>query len=263
MINDVLKTVIGKSCNVYIDDIIIIGKTKEEHLKNIQDVFALLCKANLKVNLEKSKFFRSKVEFLGHIVTERGILPDPGKISALKKIPAPANLKEIKGFLGLASYYKRFIKDFAKIVRPLTNLTIGENVQVKASQSKRIKISLTEEDLISFHDIKYLHMSSEILLFPDFNKPFILTTDSSNTAIGAILSQGKIGRDRPITYISRSVNKTEENYSTIEKEMLAIVWSLDKLRTYLYGAKEIKILTDHQPLTFALTNSNNNSKLKR
>ncbi|XP_049316307.1 retrovirus-related Pol polyprotein from transposon opus isoform X1 [Bactrocera dorsalis] len=263
MINDVLKTLIGKACYVYIDDIIIMGKTKEEHLRNIEEVFMLLHKSNLKVNLEKSKFFRTEVNFLGHIVTGEGILPDPDKISAIKKIPAPANLKELKGFLGLASYYRRFIKDFAKIVKPLTNLTRGENAQIKASQSKRIQISLTEEGLKSFNDIKYLLTSSEILVFPDFNKPFILTTDASNTAIGAVLSQGIIGQDRPITYISRSLNKTEENYSTIEKEMLAIVWSLDKLRTYLYGAKEIKILTDHQPLTFALSNSNNNAKLKR
>lgn len=263
MINDVLKPLIGISCYVYIDDIIILGKTKEEHLRNIEDVFALLHQANLKVNLEKSKFFRTRVEFLGHIVTGNGILPDPEKISAIKNIVAPVNLKELKSFLGLASYYRRFIQDFAKIAKPLTNLTRGENAQIKASQSKKIKVSLTDEGLKSFNDLKTLLMSSEILAFPDFNKSFILTTDASNTAIGAVLSQGEIGKDKPITYISRSLNKTEENYSTIEKEMLAIVWSLDKLRIYLYGAKDIKILTDHQPLTFALSNSNNNAKLKR
>jgi ribonuclease HI len=102
--------------------------------------------------------------------------------------------------------------------------------------------------------------SSEILIFPDFKNPFILTT---NQAIGAVLSQGEIGKDKPVTFISRSLNTTEENYATNEKEILAIVWALDSLRTYLYGAKMIKILTDHQPLTFALSDRKYNAKLKR
>lgn len=263
MINDVLKPLIGKSCYVYIDDIIIVGKNREDHLKNLEEVFSLLEKANLKVNIEKSKFLKTEVEFLGHVVTQNGILPDPDKISAIQRIPAPKNLKQLKSFLGLASYYRRFIKDFAMVAKPLTNLTRGFYAQVKANQSKKVDISLNGECLKSFNNLKELLMSSEILTFPDFKKPFILTTDASNTAIGAVLSQGEIGKDRPITYVSRSLNKTEENYSTIEKEMLSVVWALDKLRTYLYGAKEIKIMTDHQPLTFALSSRNNNAKLKR
>ena len=99
--------------------------------------------------------------------------------------------------------------------------------------------------------------------FPDFDKPFHLTTDASNFAIGAVLSQIESGKDRPIAYISRSLNRTEENYATNEKEMLAIVWALDNLRSYLYGAGSIKVYTDHQPLTFALGNKNYNAKLKR
>lgn len=263
MINDVLKPLIGKCCYVYINDIIIIGENREKHLQNLEDVFSLLQKAKLRVNIEKSKFLRTQVEFLGHVVTQNGILPDPEKISAIQRIPAPTNLKELKSFLGLASYYRRFIRDFAKVAKPLTNLTRGVNAQIKANQSRKINISIGKEGLKSFSDLKELLMSSEILTFPDFNKSFILTTDASNTAIGGVLSQGEIGKDRPITYISRSLNKTEENYSTIEKELLAIIWSLDKLRTYLYGAKEIRIITDHQPLTFALSNRNNNAKLKR
>lgn len=102
-----------------------------------------------------------------------------------------------------------------------------------------------------------------MLAFPDFNKPFHLTTGASNYAIGAVLSQSDMGKDRPIAYISRSLNATEENFATNEKEMLAIVWALDNLRSYLYGAGSIKVYADHQPLTFALGNRNYNAKLKR
>lgn len=263
MINDVLHPLLGKACYVYIDDIIVFGRNKIEHIENLKKVFALLEGANLKVNLEKSKFLKTSVEFLGHTVSQDGIKPDPGKISAIQNIPAPKTLKDLKSFLGLASYYRRFIKDFAAVAKPLTNLTRGVNAQIKANQSKRIAVNLDDKALKSFRDLKELLMSSEILAYPNFEKSFTLTSDASNFAIGSVLSQGDPGKDRPIIYLSRSLNKTEENYSTIEKEMLAIIWSLDKLRAYLYGAKEVKILTDHQPLTFALSNANNNAKLKR
>lgn len=263
MINDVLRPLIGICCYVYIDDIIIFGKDIKEHIENVEKVFRLLQKANLKVNLEKSKFFQKEVEFLGYIVSEHGVRADPKKTAAITNIPPPTNLKDLKSFLGIISYYRKFIINCAAIIKPLTNITRGENAQVSANKSKNIKIKLDEHALKAFNDAKLLLTSSEILAYPNFSKPFLLTTDASNSAIGAVLSQEELGRDRPITYLSRSLNKTEENYSTIEKEMLAIIWALDKLRNYLYGAKEIKIITDHQPLTFALSNSNNNAKLKR
>lgn len=263
MINDVLKPLIGKICYVYIDDIIVFGKSISDHLNNLEQVLSYLDKANLRVNLEKSKFLRTQVNFLGYIINQEGIRADPEKIAAIQKIPPPKNLKELKSFLGLASYYRKFIKDYAKLAKPLTNITRGENAQIKANQSKKVEIHLDDQALNAFKCLKDMLISSDILIFPNFEKPFILTTDASNYAIGAVLSQGEIGKERPITFISRSLNETEEGYSTIEKEMLAIIWSLDKLRTYLYGAKNIKIFTDHQPLTFALSNRNTNAKLKR
>lgn len=263
MIDDVLKEYIGKICYVYIDDIIIFGKSETEHLENIDKVLSKLEEANLKINLDKTEFLKTETEFLGFLITSEGIKPDEKKIRAIKNIKPPDNLKDLKSFIGLTSYYRRFIKDFAKVVKPLTNLTRGENGQIKASQSKKIKIFMGEKELKAFNNLKELLTSPEILRFPDFDKPFILTTDASEYAIGAVLSQGEIGKDKPITYISRSLNKTEEGYATNEREMLAIVWALDNLRNYLYGAKKIKILTDHQPLTFSLSNRNTNAKLKR
>lgn len=264
MIDDVLKEYIGKICYVYIDDIIIFGgQNEKEHLANVSRIFSKLEKSNLRINLDKTEFLKKETEFLGYIITSQGIKPDSKKVLAIQRLKPPENLKELKGFIGLTSYYRRFIKDFAQIAKPLTKLTRGENAQIKANQSKKINIKLNEQELVAFKNLKELLSSSEILIFPDFNKPFLLTTDASNYAIGAVLSQGEIGKDRPITYISRSLNQTEENYATNEKEMLAIVWALDNLRNYLYGAKKIKIITDHQPLTFTLSNRNNNAKLKR
>lgn len=160
----------------------------------------------------------------------------------------------------MTSYYRKFIRDFAKIPKPLTR---GEFARVKANQSRKIAVELDEVALQAFADLKSILSSSEVLAFPDFTKPFHLTTDASNYALGALLSQDDQEKDRPIAYISRSLNRTEENYATNEKEMLAIVWALESLRLYLYGAGCVRVYTDHQPLTFALGNRNFNAKLKR
>jgi len=135
------------------------------------------------VNLEKTQFLRTQIEYLGYVVTADGI-------RALKRrSEPPTNLKELKSFLGMTSYYRKFICDYAKVAKPLTNLTRGEHAQVKASQSKNISISLNVEGKKAFDDLKTIIASSEVLAFPDFSKPFHLTTDASNYAIGAVLSK--------------------------------------------------------------------------
>lgn len=123
--DDVLKAYIGKICYVYIDDIIIFGRSEEEHLRNIETILCALEKANLRVNLDKTQFLRRETEFLGYLITNKGVRPDKKKVEAIRKLKPPENLKELKGFLGLTSYYRRFIKDFAKVAKPLTNLTRG------------------------------------------------------------------------------------------------------------------------------------------
>jgi len=199
MIDDVLH--IGKICYVFIDDIIVFSKDYESHWRNLRAVFKKLRQAKLQVNLEKTQLLRIQVEFLGYVVTTDGIHADEKKVRAIKDMPPPTNLKELKSFLGMTSYYRKFIYDYAKVSKPLTKFMRGEHAQVKASQSMNFSISLGEEGVKAFDDLKTILASSEVLAFPDLNKAFHLTTDAF-----------------PIAYISRSLNKTEENY-----EMLAIV----------------------------------------
>lgn len=263
MIDDVLREYIGKICYVYIDDIIVFSEDYDNHWSNLRLIFERLRDANLPVNLEKTQFLASEVEFLGYIVSAESIKADSKKVEAINKMEPPTNVRELKRFLGMTSYYRKFIQDYAKVAKPLTNLTRGKYAKIKASQSTKVLIELDEEALQAFKNLKTILSSSDVLAFPNFNIPFHLTTDASNYAIGAVLSQNAQGKDRPIAYISRALNKTEENYATIEKEMLAIVWALDNLRSYLYGATTLRVNADHQPFTFALGNGNFNAKLKR
>lgn len=255
-IDDVLRQYIGKICYVYIDDVIVFGRTFEEALKNLETIMKALNDANLKIQLDKSEFLHCEIEFLGYVIGSEGIKPNPQKIEAIQKYPPPTTIKELRSFLGMMSYYRRFVKDFARIAKPLTNLLRGEN---NISSSRKIDLNETETNC--FEKMKSLLSSTDILAYPDHSKPYILTTDASDFAIGAVLSQGEIGKDRPIHFASRSLTRAEEKHSVPEKEMLAIYWALKTFRNYLYGSK-FKIFTDHQPLTFALSPKNTNAKLK-
>jgi hypothetical protein len=161
--------------------------------------------------------------YLGHVVTSEGVKPDSDKIKAVVEFPTPRTKKDIKSFLGLAGYYRKFIADFSAIARPLTNLL-----------NKEKQWQWTEEQA-SFELLKLKLTSAPLLQYPDFGKPFILTTDAGGYAIGAILSQGKLGQDKPIAYASRTLYQAELNYATVEKELLAIVWDCKHFRPYLLG----------------------------
>lgn len=249
VMDNILREHIGIRCFIYMDDIIIFSTSLQEHLDNLKKIFNTLSKYNMKVQLDKCEFLSKEVAFLGHIVTIDGVKPNPDKIEIIKHWPLPKTEKELRGFLGILGYYRKFIKDFAKIAKPLTN-----------SLRKGEKLCHTEEFMKAFNKCKNILTSSDILQYPDFTKPFILTTDASNHAIGAVLSQGQIGRDRPIAFASRTLNKTEENYSTIEKELLGIVWGCKHFRPYLYGRK-FTLYTDHKPLTYSLNLKEPNQRL--
>lgn len=251
VMDNVLRGLHNEKCLVYLDDIIIFSSSLQEHIERLREVFSRLRRANLKIQLDKSEFLRNSVPYLGHIITKDGIRPNPEKIHAIKNFPIPKSTKDIKSFLGLLGYYRRFIKDFAKLTKPLTSCL-----------KKGVKIEHNPDFVKSFENCKQVLCNDPVLQYPDFGKEFILTTDASNFALGAVLSQGNVPNDRPVAYASRTLNDTESRYSTIEKELLAIVWACKHFRPYLFGRK-FKIYTDHRPLRWLFSLKEPNSKLVR
>lgn len=259
-LDDILRNHIGKICYVYIDDILIFSRDEKSHMENIRTIFSTLHEANLKVQLDKCEFFKKELEFLGFVISSQGVKTNPSKVETIMKFPPPKTLRELRSFLGMSGFYRRFIKDYAKLAKPLNSYLRGENGRTGRNESSTKKISLNRDALDAFEKLKKSLISQEVVLaYPNLSKEFHLTTDASNYALGAVLEQS----GRPITFLSRSLNKTEENYATNEKEMLAIIWALDSLKFYLYGTAKVIIFTDHQPLTFALHNKNNNARLRK
>lgn len=238
LMDSVLRKHIGVRCFVYMDDIIIFSTSLQSHLQDIAKVLQTLKEANLKIQCDKSEFLRKEVEFLGHLVTREGVRPNPRKVEAVKNWPLPRTPKELKSFLGTVGYYRRFIQHFAHIAKPLTSKLRGN--------AKSFEITPDFEQ--AFNKLKDIMTTDLLLSHPDFTKPFILTTDASNVAIGAVLAQSVDGKERPIAFLSRTLSKAEENYSATAKELLGIYFATKTFRSYLYG-KEFTIYTDHEPLT--------------
>lgn len=249
--DNVLRGLQGLHCMVYLDDVIVFSTSLEEHIRKLRLIFDRLRLNNLKIQLDKTEFLRKEVLYLGHVITEHGLKPNNDKIEAVLKFPLPKTTTEIKSFLGLVGYYRRFIPDFAKVTKPLTSCL-----------KKRNKIIADKNYIDAFNKCKELLTHAPLLQYPDHDKPFILTTDASNVALGAVLSQGTIGNDKPIAYASRTLSETESRYSTIERELLAIIWAIKHFRPYLYG-KKFYIYTDHRPLAWLNSLKDPNSKLTR
>lgn len=248
--NHILGDLIGKCCLVYLDDIIIFGSSLQQHLDNLNKVLQRLIQANLRIQLDKCEFLQKQCEFLGHIVSEDGIKPNPNKIDKILAWPLPKTVKQIKGFLGILGYYRKFIKDFAKLTKPLTKCL-----------KKGAEIIHNDEFKTCFNDCKQLLTSDPILRYPDFEKPFIIETDASDFALGAVLSQKfEDSKEHPIAYASRTLNDTECNWSATEKELAAIVWAVKHFRPYIYGTK-FQLRTDHKALLWLRQKKDLNRKL--
>lgn len=227
-------------CLCYLDDVICFGRTLREHNDRLRTILNRFREHNLRVKLEKCQFAQTKVAFLGHVVSKEGIRPDPIKVEAVKEIAAPTCLKELRSFLGLASYYRRFILNFATIAAPLTKLT--------TKAESKAPFHWSEECDNSFTELKRQLCSTPLLAYPKFDREFTLYTDASDVGLGVVLSQrDDNGVDRVIAYGSRSLTPRERNYATTEKEALAIHYGTQHFRLYLLGRK-FKIVTDHSAL---------------
>lgn len=251
LMNIVLSGLTGIKSFVYLDDIVVYGSSLQAHNNNLRDVFEKLRQHNLKLQPDKCEFLRKEVAYLGHIITDKGIQPNPEKVKAISEIKIPKNPKDIKSFLGLVGYYRKFIENFSLVAKPLTNL-------LKKGNTFEWTLKCQE----AFEKLKTVLTKEIILQYPDFNREFLLTTDASNEAVGSILSQGPLGKDLPVSYYSRTLNKAEQNYSTTEKELLAIVDSVKHFRPYLFGQK-FSVITDHKPLTWLMNCKDPSSRLVR
>lgn len=182
------------------------------------------------------------------MVSRSGISTSPSKVETISKFLQPTTLFHVRSFLGLASYYRCFIKDYASIARPPTEILKGDNGKVSAARSRKIPFSLDENLHLAFEKLKTNLVSEDVLLlYLDYQRPFDLTTDASSTGLGAVLSE----EVKPITVISRTLKDPELHFATNERELLPILWALK--RNYLYGVSNLNIYTDHQPLTFAVS----------
>ncbi|KAM8701775.1 hypothetical protein ACLKA7_001266 [Drosophila subpalustris] len=213
-----LDTVIGPEMEPHdLDDIVVIGATKEQHVANLKEVFRRLRAANLKLNRKKCSFFRKRLVYLGHVISAEGICTDPGKVEAIRNLKAPASCKELRQCLGMASWYRRFVPNFATLVQPMTELL-----------KKGRKWSWDEKQEEALCQLKEKLTTAPVLACPDFSAKFVLQTDASDYGLGD-------DQERVIAYASRKLLKAEMNYSVTEKECLAIVWSIRKLQCYLEG----------------------------
>ena len=227
------------SCLVYFDDIIVVGHTFQDHLHNLSKVLTHLRAAGLKLKPTKCRLCQCRVEFLGHIVSADGIATDPGKTNVVSNWPTPQSKKEVQQFLGLANYYRRFVKNFAGISKPLHRLT-----------EKNVPFEWTRHCQSAFDELRKCLVSSPVLAYPDYNRQFILDTDASDTGIGAVLSQiSDQGSERVIAYASRSLTRPEQRYCVTRKELLAVVSFVQHFRQYLLG-REFTLRTDHASLVW-------------
>jgi hypothetical protein len=212
MMNNMLSGLTGTRCFVFLNDIVLYANSLADHDRKLRDVFNRLRKHNLKLEPDKCKFLRKDVVYLRHKISEHGAEPDARKLEVIEHFPTPRTPKQLKSFLGLVGYYRRFIPQFSKVASLLHKLLKKDAKYVwEASQE------------VAFQTLKQKLMSQPILQYPDFSKEFVLTTDASNEGAGAVLSQEPIGKDLPIAYASRKFSRAEQNYSTVEKELAAIV----------------------------------------
>ena len=242
-------------CIVYLDDIIIFSDTKEEHLKRLEAVFQKLITAGLKLKPSKCHFFKEEIEYLGHVVSGKGISTNPKKVEAVAKWPTPQTVYDVRSFLGFVGYYRRFIKNFSKIAKPIREVITGLENQSKRS-AKKTYVEWTEAADSAFEHLKKLCISTPILAYPDYKLPFVLHTDSSSEGLGAVLYQKQNGKLRVIAYASRSVSKAESHYPAHKLEFLALKWAVcEKFHEYLYGSNLFEVYTDNNPLTYVLSSA--------
>ena len=250
----VLAGIEWKFCFVYLDDILVCSETFEEHLEHLQEVFERLRKACLTLKPKKCFFAQALVKYLGHVISRDGVSPDPDKTQKVREFPVPTDVSRVRQFLGLASYYRRFVSGFAAIAGPLHSLL-----------KKDAEFVWSEECQVAFDPLKESLVTAPVLVYPRFGsgEEFILETDASLEGLGAVLGQKQAdGHIHPVAYASRSLHVHERNYCITELETLGLVWAVKHFRPYLLG-HHTTVLTDHSACTSLLNAARPSAKLAR
>ena len=244
-------------CLVYIDDLIVFSKSFEEHIRRLELVLHRLGECGLKLAPQKCEFFKRKVKYVGHVVSEQGIEADPEKVDKIKHWPTPTNPEQVRQFLGFAGYYRKFVKDFSKIAKPLSEL-MPRSAMKKSRRPRQVyqaEWKWGNEQDEAFKKLIACLSTPPVLGYPDYSKPFELHTDASMQGLGAVLYQEQEGILRVIAYASRGLSRSEKNYSAHKLEFLCLKWAIsEKFHDYLYG-QDFVVMTDNNPLTYILTSA--------
>ncbi|KAM1548542.1 hypothetical protein PS2_009579 [Malus domestica] len=242
---------VEKIIEVFMDDFSVFGDSFDACLNNLTLILQQCIETNLVLNWEKCHFMLKQGIVLRHIILEKGIEVDKSKIDLVRHLPSPTSVRKVRSFLGHAGFYRRFIKDFSKIAQPLCRLL-----------QKEVAFEFNKECETAFKTLKDMLTSAPIIMPPDWSLPFELMCDASDYAIGAVLGQMRNKQPHVIHYASRTLNDAQLNYSTTEKELLAVVFALDKFHSYLFGTKVI-VYSDHAALKYLFTKKEAKPRLIR
>ena len=251
LMDRVMVGLLGDVCLVYLDDVIIMGRTFKEHLRNMEKVFTRIRGANLKLSPKKCALFKKEVSYLGHVICADGVRTDPEKIKAVQQWPAPKNKTEVRAFLGLCTYYRRFVMSFSDIAKPLHQLTEDKRDFIWDKNCES-----------AFNELKQRLCEAPILGYPSRDGRFVVDTDASNTGIGGVLSQVQEDRQVVIAYFSKALSKPERNYCVTRRELLAVVKTLQHFHKYLIG-RQFTLRTDHAALKWLLQFKNPEGQVAR
>ena len=251
LMEKVLVGLVWKTCVVYLDDVVIFSRSIEEHYEHLREVFNRFKQHNLKLKPRKCEMMKTSVKYLGHVVSPGGVATDPTLIERVTEWEPPTNTKEVRAFLGLTGYYRRYIPEYGDVAEPLVRLT-----------DQKAPFMWTEACQRAFAELKGRLVSAPILAFPNTSDTFVLDTDASNLAIGAVLSQKQGEDERVIAYGSRALTKEERNYCVTRRELLAVVHFVEAYKYYLYG-KPFLLRTDHSSLRWMLQQRDPKDQLAR
>ena len=234
----VLRDLTYLICLSFIDDCLVIGRSFDEHLTNVETVLQRFEQANLRLKPKKCKFFQHQVNFLGHVVSQDGVGVDPRKTSVIKQWPFPKSISELRGFLGISGYYRAYIPNYSEVAAPLIEML-----------RKGVKVEATERRLKAFEALKNFLTNPPLLAMPSDEGEWVVDCDASSKSLGAVCSQFQGGRLRVIEYASRTLSRAEEAYCVTRREILSVVFALKHFRVYLLG-RTFRLRTDHKILEF-------------